>query len=145
MGKYDPLTAYLKKTSTSEVPMSFEEVAHIIGARLPPSAYMHRPWWANETTGHVHAKSWLNAGYETTQVDMESKKLVFKRLQAASSGMAEEAGAFQHAENKQPARHPAIGALKGLLWIEPGYDLTQPTWDDDDEKAFDEKWDRLLK
>jgi len=110
---------------------------------------MHRPWWANETTGHVHAKSWLNAGYETTQVDMKSKKLVFKRLQAASSGMAEEARAFQHPENKQPRRHPAFGALKGTFTIEPGWDLTRPSLDPDEleewEASLDQKADLIEK
>jgi hypothetical protein len=141
MAKYDPLTAFLKKTDISEVPMSFEEVARIIAAKLPPSAYRHRPWWANETTGHVHAKSWLNAGYETTQVDMESKKLIFKRLQAGPSGMAEDAREFQHTEPKS-GRHPLIGAMKGTFTIEPGFDLTSPMFDPDELAEWEANLDR---
>jgi hypothetical protein len=150
MGKYDPLTAYLKQSTTSEVPMRFEEVARIIGAKLPLSAYIHRPWWANETTGHVHAKSWLDAGYETAQVDMDNKKLVFKRLPGALSGMAEESHEFipaQNASENRQNRHPALGAMKGTFTIEPGYDLTSPIYTDEEwaeiEKEMSEDWDQI--
>jgi hypothetical protein len=144
MGKYSPLTAYLQKCPTYEVPMTFEEVMRVIGSDLPPSAYKHRPWWANETTGHIHAKAWLVAGYETTQVDMEGKKLVFKRVAPpttpppttpsyATRGLAEDKHEFTHPnDNKPPRRHPAFGALKGTFTIEPGWDLTKPAMDPDE-------------
>ncbi len=145
MSKYAPLGTFLGKIVASEVPMTFEEVARVVGAKLPPSAYRHRPWWANEATGHVHAKSWLEAGFETTQVDMEGKKLVFKRLkrvppQHSAGGMAEAPREFKHEENKQPRRSPLFGALKGTFTIEPGYDLTRPALDPDEwEEILDAK------
>lgn len=155
MGKYRGLTEFLKGISTSEVPMSFEEVAGAIGSALPPSAYKHRPWWANESAGHIHAKAWLAAGFEATQVDMEGRKLVFKRIAFAPKsetaaqprGMAEEPRVFEGAPEAkgERRRHPLIGCMKGLLWIEPGYDLTKPALDEDWEEAFDKKWDALLK
>ena len=130
MAKYDPLRRFLMAQTISEFPMTFREIEGVLGGRLPPSAYKHRPWWANEAANHVHAKAWLIAGYQTEQVDMQSRKLVFKRSTdswSPQSGMAEPQRGFQHdPAADQSKRHPMLGALKGWLVIEPGYDLTQP-------------------
>ena len=125
--------------------MTFEEFERIIGQKLPPSAHKRNEWWTNNADHHSQAKAWLSAGFEATDVVRKVKKLIFKRMKSTkpqANGMEDATREFKHDANKQPHRHPAIGALKGLLWIEPGYDLTQPTLDDDDEKALDEKWDR---
>ena len=147
MSIYDPLREYLKRLSVSMIPMTFREIEGLLKDKLPPSAYKHRPWWSNNPSNSVITHAWLDAGFHSESVDMSGKKLVFRRVRAetAKVGMAEEARDFQHGDVMQSGRHPLIGALKGLLRIKSGYDLTQPTWDDDDEKAFNEKWDRLLK
>ena len=147
MSAYDPLGDYLKSSTSDSIPMTFKEVEKIIGRDLPPSAYRHRPWWANEARGHSHAKAWLDAGYETEQVNMESRKLVFRRaLPAANRGMAEASREFVPAE-KKTGRHPLIGAMKGTFTIEPGYDLTSPMFTDEEwaqiEKEMDEDWDQI--
>ncbi len=143
MSKYAALTQFLMSQSRSELPMNFREDEEIIGAELPKSAYRHRPWWANEAKNHVHAKAWLAAGYQTAQVDMEGRKLVFKHTgkpHAGARGMEESQRMFKHEEPKTAAkRHPMIGALKGWLVVEPGYDLTEPAmpeWAD----MLDEKY-----
>jgi hypothetical protein len=39
------------------------------------------------------------------------------------------------------AQHPMIGALKGLLWIDPSLDLTKPALDPDEwERVLSEKY-----
>lgn len=145
MSRYEPLADYLKHHGSNSIPMSFTEVEGVLGRSLPPSAYKHRPWWANEARGHSHAKAWLEAGYETAQVDMENRKLVFKRTGAAR-GTAEAARDFAPMAPKA-GQHPLIGSMKGTFTIEPGYDLTSPMFTDEEwseiEKEMNEDWDQI--
>lgn len=145
--KYDPLRLYLRQQTRSRVPMTFQQVEAVIGGPLPASARRHRPWWANDARGHAHADAWLGAGYRTEQVDMEGETLVFVRASslgrlpsAAERGTVpqglEESMATYTPEGAH-AQHPMIGALKGLLWIDPGLDLTKPALDPDE-------WERIL-
>lgn len=117
MSKYEPLGAYLKKQGKERVPMTFAEIERVTGIKLPASALKHRPWWSNNPQNSVMTKVWLEAGFESEQVDMEKRKLVFKRVRAPRA-----AGA----EGEEKPFHPAWGAMKGLIRIMPGVDLTQP-------------------
>lgn len=129
--KYDPLRHYLLQQKRGRLPMTFQEVESIIGAPLPASARRHRPWWANDANGHAHAHAWLEAGYHTEQVDMEGEKLVFARVpDSMERGMAESNAAYKAQD--AIAQHPMIGAMKGLLWIDPTLDLTKPALDPDE-------------
>lgn len=80
MSKYEPLTHYLKRQHGQEHALTFAQVEAIIVGRLPPSAYKHRAWWSNNPQGHVMAQAWVNAGWETSEVDMEARQLVFRRI-----------------------------------------------------------------
>jgi hypothetical protein len=112
MSKYEALGAFLRAQQTDEVPLSFSEIERITGARLPPSAAKHRPWWSNNANNSVMTRIWLEAGFKTEQVDMAGRKLVFRRVAAASSGSRR--------------AHPLFGALRGLARMMPGTDLTKP-------------------
>ena len=78
MSKYDPLRDYLKAQKHERVSMSFAEIEKL-GITLPASARKHRPWWANDKH-HSQSHSWLDAGFETEQVDMASHRLVFVKF-----------------------------------------------------------------
>src|SRR5690348_13706009 len=116
MSKYEPLGEYLKRQGKDRVPMTFAEIERVTGAKLPPSAAKHRPWWSNNAKNSVMTKVWLDAGFESEQVDMQARKLVFRRVRGPTSG---EGG------GEKPF-HPAYGFMKGLIRIMPGTDLTQP-------------------
>ena len=128
MGKYEPLGQFLRNQRTSEVPLTFREIERITGLKLPPKAQHHRAWWSNNPNNNVMTKVWLDAGFESAQVDMEGRKLVFRRVAKASepaSGFAESA---QKPYATKDGRHPARGALKGMIRVAPGVDLTEPAF-----------------
>jgi hypothetical protein len=128
MGKYEPLSKYLRGQSRQEVPMTFAEVERVLGARLPASAYKHRPWWGNEATGHVHARAWLSAGFQTERVDMARKKLVFVgKGDLAKETLGEKSLGFGRvAPMPNVKRHPLLGSMKGMIKPAPGFDFTEP-------------------
>jgi hypothetical protein len=126
MTKYAPLGDYLRKQRTTEVPMTFAQIERIIGGKLPPSQN-HRAWWSNNPWNNVMTKVWLEAGFVTEQVDIEGRKLVFRRVGAERSPMGHFEDAPSESAVQAPSqRHPLFGALKGLMRIPPGTDLTEP-------------------
>src|SRR6266446_9613022 len=84
MGKYEALGAFLREQRAQEVPLTFNEIEKITGVKLPPKAQHHRAWWSNNASNNVMTKVWLDAGFESAQVDMEGRKLVFRRAAKAS-------------------------------------------------------------
>lgn len=136
MSKYSQLGEYLKKQSSEQVSMTFREIECITGASLPPSAHKHRPWWSNNPRNSVMTRVWLDAGYKSEQVDMERRKLVFRRVRKLRAAFATDAGPQQDVPF-----HPLYGAMKGLVRIMPGTDLTQPAdpeWAGRLKQQFDE-------
>ena len=128
MGKYEPLGQFLRKQRTSEVPMTFREIEKITGVKLPPKAQHHRAWWSNNPDNNVMTKVWLAAGFESAQVDMEGRKLVFRRVAKAPEATTGFAEPVQKPYATKDGRHPAFGALKGMIKIAPGVDLTEPAF-----------------
>ena len=124
MGKYASLGEFLRGQRTQEVPLTFRDIERITGGKLPPKAQHQRAWWSNNPSNNVMTKVWLEAGYESTQVDMSARRLVFRRRQKADTEKTS-AGPAQPSQEKG-GRHPAFGALKGLIRIRPGIDLTEP-------------------
>jgi hypothetical protein len=129
MGKYEPLGEFLRGQRTQEVPLTFSEIEKITGAKLPPKAQHQRAWWSNNPSNNVMTKVWLDAGFESTQVDMGARKLVFRRVRKASTEKLPPAAS-------KGERHPIFGALKGSVHIPEGVDLTEPA-DPDWGKAYE--------
>ena len=124
MGKYSPLADYLRKQQRNLVPMTFEQIESLVGS-LPPS-HRYRAWWSNNPTNSVMTKAWLEAGYRSEQVDIDGRKLVFRSTspKVSQSIPADDLKAGGRAAVSK--RHPLYGALKGLVRIAPGTDLTEP-------------------
>ncbi len=143
MSKYEALGPFLKAQHVRELPMSFSEIEAITGTKLPPSAYKHRPWWSNNPNNSVMTKVWLDAGFRTEQVDMAGERLVFVRSSEPGSEVPPASNPARSYAIGNPPRHPAIGAMKGTVTVEPGIDLTQPVLEADWEAEFDARWDAL--
>ena len=124
MSKYVALKEYLETRTTETVPMTFADIEKVLGFKLPNSQ-KYPAWWSNNPTNNVMTNEWLAAGYKTEQVDIEGRKLLFRRTKprvrnAPAINVAEESAA------KEPRRHPLFGWLKGTITIAPGTDLTAP-------------------
>ena len=120
MGKYARLGEFLRKQPTDEVPITFDRIEKITGAKLPRSAKLYRAWWSNNDRNSVMTREWLAAGFQSEQVDMEGGKLVFRRVRRRKVPGANET------QMAMPSRHPLFGCLKGTVRIAPGVDLTEP-------------------
>ncbi len=122
MSKYESLSNYLASKHANELSMTFAEVEAILGFKLPNSARTHRPWWANSAHGHVQSRGWLDAGYQSEQVDLEGEQLTFKKVHRATSDA--------------PAHHPFIGWAKGTVRVPAGVDLTAPMFSDAEMDSY---------
>src|SRR5205823_1592780 len=52
----------------------------IIDHKLPPSAWEHRSWWANDSVGHVQSQEWLNAGWRVSNLTVTGQTVTFSRM-----------------------------------------------------------------
>lgn len=132
ISKYQPLESWLSAHPADEAVLAFEEIEAILGLKLPRAAHTHRAWWSNNPSNNVMTRAWLAAGYRSARVDMEGRRLVFRR---AGSGPA--------VDGVRPARGPAPAApllerlwasLGGTVRTPEGVDLTDPVgdaWDAD--------------
>lgn len=131
MPKYQPLTAYLRASGQAVVPVTWEKIEEVIDAKLPPSAHRYRAWWSNNPSNNVMTRAWLDAGYESADVNMEGRRLVFRK--SAAVGPAPTPGGPEGTD--APADRPfarVFGALRGTVTTRPGTDLTAPAgaeWD----------------
>lgn len=116
MSKYAHLGEYLKKQPGERVPMTFAQIERVIGAKLPASA-RYRAWWSNNDFNSVMTKVWKEAGFESEQVDMSGRKLVFRRIQPSSRTAA---------SGKGKPFHPLAGLLKEVTHVPDETDLTAP-------------------
>jgi hypothetical protein len=132
VSKYAPLEQFLANQAADSVAMTFAQIERIIHAPLPPVAFKHRAWWSNNPSNSVMTQAWRRAGFESEQVDMDKRRLVFRRAATAPSRAypADDAKQPMVADGSQGTtmqqRHPLLGALKGLLRVGAGTDLTQP-------------------
>ncbi|HMK80954.1 MAG TPA: hypothetical protein VK438_14965 [Xanthobacteraceae bacterium] len=136
MGKYEPLGQFLRRQRAREVPLTFREIEKITGVKLPPKAQHHRAWWSNNPDNSVMTKVWLAAGFESAQVDIEGRKLVFRRV-AGTAASASRPALKPYATKE--GRHPIFGALKDITRLVPGVDLTEPAdpeWADLADKKY---------
>lgn len=132
MSKYKPLQDYLSNTKAKFIDLTFSDIEKILGFKLPPSSLKHRAWWSNNSSNNVMTEAWLNAGYETQNVDIESRRLRFLRANDNLHVMTEPK------KDQRPSFASIFGSLKGQMIIMPEVDLTEPLWPEaeDDYDVF---------
>jgi len=130
VSKYDPLEDFLKDDDREFVRMGFSEIENVLGFELPPSSRKQRAWWSNNPTNNVMTRAWIDAGYETANVDMEAEVLTFRKAGKTPSENSEKVSV----PTRRSGTHPLFGALRGMLAAAPDLDLTRPAdpdWGDE--------------
>ena len=125
--KYEPLRQFLQRQQTNSLRCTFAQVESVLGFKLPNSARVYAPWWANVGGSHVQAQAWMSAGWRTSQVDIPGERVTFERTSAsvgAPDGSAEsprrsaveDAGAaFRHESVVVDPSRLSARAMRALL------------------------------
>ena len=79
-GSYSRLGSFLEKMpdDQEQLALSFEELEKIIQRKLPRTAYIDRPWWAN-TKASPQGRSWTAAGWNVANIYLKAETVVFRR------------------------------------------------------------------
>ena len=93
MGKYAPLTRFLRQQEGHSITLSFGELEKILGFSLPGSAYRYSSWWANSANGQSQIRGWKDAGWETRNVDLSGRRVTFVRVRGEPVVATSAAGA----------------------------------------------------
>ena len=64
---------------TDLVTLKFARIDGLIGTNLPMAAYRDPLWWSNSSSS-IHAKAWLNAGWEVQDVNFKEGTVTFKKV-----------------------------------------------------------------
>lgn len=124
MGKYEPLTEFLARAATTEVPMTFADIERVTGHALPASK-RYPAWWSNNPSNNVMTKAWLAAGYQTERVDIGGERLVFRRMMEKAAAVATVRSVPETGTILERIR----ARLGGTVTISPGVDLAAPVSD----------------
>lgn len=116
--KYAPITDFLESESADRVRLDFEALEKLLGASLPKSADEYQAWWANDPS-HSQAKAWLEAGWQTENLNLSGRTVEFVRVRKHRRMLSGTSG-------KSPPIDP-WGALAGTVTIHDEAALTTPT------------------
>lgn len=133
--KYAPLASHLANHAGDRIPMRFSEIEAALGFPLPASK-VYPAWWSNSPSNNPMTRVWLEAGFETENVDTGAERLVFRRAKSTPSHRPANPGMEEPAA-RRAAPGPGIldrirAALGGTVTVMPGVDITAPTgevWD----------------
>lgn len=111
MSKYERLRRYLQSISSDIWRASFADVEAILGFSLPDSARKYAAWWANQTPPLSQTSSWVDAGWQTEDVDLGSLRVAFRRVTSPASGV--------RFAPRNPLVQPAIVSSRRALSLSP--------------------------
>lgn len=80
MPKYGALQLHLSRLQRDEWNATFAQIEEILGFNLPASARKYPAWWANQSDGgHSQSQAWLEAGWQTSDLDLSGSTVRFQR------------------------------------------------------------------
>ena len=77
--KYFPLFQHLKRQRGERVSLTFSQIEAILSQPLPRSARRGKGFWSNRAHGGLQAEAWLEAGFETKDVDLRGRRIEWAR------------------------------------------------------------------
>lgn len=123
MTKYAALGAYLSRQQAGRVQLSFADIERIVGGKLPASQ-RYPAWWSNNPMNNTMTRVWLDAGFQTEQVDIAARKLVFRRFAGSPARDADVVSADSVTAKR--GEHPLFARIRGTAHVPDGVDLTEP-------------------
>lgn len=81
VARYNPLRDFLASYRASQLNLTFGYIESILKFELETAAYTFKTWWENDRA-NPQAMSWLEAGWEVADVDMQREGVVFKRVKS---------------------------------------------------------------
>jgi hypothetical protein len=99
--------------------LDFETVESVIGSTLPKSADEYQAWWANDAS-HSQAKAWLEAGWQTENLNLAGRTVEFVRVRKLTLKPS------PASPSAAPLGDP-WGALAGTVTIHDESALVSPT------------------
>jgi hypothetical protein len=85
VSRYEPLAQFLEKRPSRIWQAGFDDIESVLGFPLPPSAYRHSAWWANQRgKGHSQVAGWRDVGWRTGNVDLAQRRVTFEREDQSS-------------------------------------------------------------
>ena len=138
MGKYESLGQFLRRQKAERIPMTFAEIERIIGAKLPASK-KQRAWWSNNPDNNVMTRIWIEAGFETENVNPQSGRLVFHRKPKSP----------RKTRNAKANWESVFGSMKGMITFSSGFDAAASPYSEFEweeiEREWSNNWDQLMR
>lgn len=82
--KFRELEKYFSETTKTPMTLKFSDIENIVGFKLCNSAYKYPTYWYQTKKGNI-SNAWTNQNYEILKLDLEKKKIKFRRTVKKSS------------------------------------------------------------
>jgi DNA-directed RNA polymerase subunit RPC12/RpoP len=79
IARFNPLRDFLASYRASQLNLTFGYIESILKFELETAAYTFKSWWENNRE-NPQAMSWMEAGWEVEDVDLQREGVVFKRV-----------------------------------------------------------------
>jgi hypothetical protein len=85
VSKWAGLEGHLKFRAafTDTVKLTLARIDGLIGSNLPMAAYKDPAWW-NNASSSLHAKAWLDAGWEAQEINLKEGYVTFKKVRSVA-------------------------------------------------------------
>ena len=85
MSKYNKLAQHLRSIREDSWVARFTDIEAVLGRELPASALQYQAWWSNQAShGHSQTAAWRDSGWRTTDLDLKTRTVTFRRIRGGS-------------------------------------------------------------